>query len=87
MPAAQLAAALGAKIYTIGIGIEQPCQLPAFDPATGQAASSIRTAMSSPRLVLQPANYSVLGKMSQLVAREILSRHEPPRTAEHLRRD
>jgi Ca-activated chloride channel family protein len=36
LPAAQLAAALGIKIYTIGIGIEQPCNLPRFDPATGQ---------------------------------------------------
>src|SRR5579883_330784 len=27
VPAAQLAAALGAKIYTIGIGIEEPCRL------------------------------------------------------------
>src|SRR6266550_4078823 len=36
VPAAQLAAALGAKVYTIGIGIEQPCQLPVFDPATGK---------------------------------------------------
>jgi len=36
LPAAQLAAALGIKIYAIGIGIEQPCNLPRFDPATGQ---------------------------------------------------
>ena len=36
MPAAQLAAALGVKVYTIGIGIEQPCKLPLFDPATGK---------------------------------------------------
>jgi len=34
VPAAQLAAALGVKVYTIGIGIEEPCQLPMFDPAT-----------------------------------------------------
>src|SRR5712671_2182600 len=38
VPAAQLAAALGEKIYTIGIGIEQPCQLPLFDPSTGKLA-------------------------------------------------
>ncbi len=36
VPAAQLAAALGVKVYTIGIGIEQPCTLPLFDPATGK---------------------------------------------------
>jgi Ca-activated chloride channel family protein len=65
LPAAQLAAALGAKIYAIGIGIEQPCNLPAFDPATGQfkldAGGNI-----IPTLLLQPANYSVLGKMAAL---------------------
>src|SRR6478752_2999833 len=36
VPAAQLAAALGEKVYTIGIGIEEPCYLPAFDPSTGK---------------------------------------------------
>ena len=48
LPAAQLAAALGVKIYAIGIGIEQPCNMPAFDPATGQFGST-RTATSFPR--------------------------------------
>src|SRR5512144_3216436 len=36
IPAAQLAAALGVKIYTIGIGIEEPCELPEFEPSTGK---------------------------------------------------
>ncbi len=65
VPAAQIAAALGVKIYTIGIGIEAPCELPAFDPATGKLVlnsdGSIR-----PGMMLQPANYDVLGKMSAL---------------------
>jgi len=65
LPAAQLAATLGAKIYTIGIGIEQPCRLPAFDPGTGRlkldAAGNI-----TPTLLLQPANYSVLWKIAEL---------------------
>ena len=65
LPAAQLAAALGVKIYAIGIGIEQPCNLPRFDPATGQflldASGNI-----VPTLLLQPANYAVLGKMAAL---------------------
>jgi Ca-activated chloride channel homolog len=65
LPAAQLAAALGVKIYAIGIGIEQPCNLPAFDPATGQfrldASGNV-----IPTLLLQPANYAVLGKMAEL---------------------
>ena len=65
VPAAQLAAALGVKVYTIGIGIEQPCTLPLFDPSTGKleldANGNIR-----PGMTLQPANYDVLGKMSAL---------------------
>ncbi len=65
LPAAQLAAALGAKIYTIGIGIEQPCNLPAFDPATGNFKLDANGNLI-PTLLLQPANYSVLGKMADL---------------------
>jgi len=65
VPAAQLAAALGEKVYTIGIGIEAPCELPLFDPATGKlqldAGGNI-----IPALALQPANYAVLGKMAAL---------------------
>jgi Ca-activated chloride channel family protein len=65
LPAAQLAAALGAKIYTIGIGIEAPCNMPAFDPATGQFRLDANGNLI-PTLLLQPANYSVLGKMAEL---------------------
>ncbi len=65
LPAAQLAAALGAKIYSVGIGIEAPCNLPAFDPATGQFRLDANGNVI-PTLLLQPANYSVLGKMSAL---------------------
>jgi len=65
VPAAQLAAALGAKVYTIGIGLEEPCQLPAFDPATGKLRLDANGQIM-PTLVLQPANYSVLNKMSSL---------------------
>lgn len=65
VPAAQLAAALGAKVYTIGIGIEQPCQLPAFDPSTGKLKLDPYGRVI-PTLVLQPANYSVLGKIADL---------------------
>ena len=65
VPAAQLAAALGIKVYTIGIGIEKPCELPAFNPNTGKleldANGNVR-----PGMMLQPANYDVLGKMSAL---------------------
>jgi Ca-activated chloride channel family protein len=69
LPAAQLAAALGAKVYTIGIGIEQPCHLPAFDPATGKLKLDPNGNVI-PTLVLQPANYSVLGKIADLSGAE-----------------
>src|SRR5207248_8428625 len=59
IPAAQLAAALGIKVYSIGIGIEQPCELPVFDPATGKLWLDAQGNVSN-TLTLQPANYSVL---------------------------
>jgi Ca-activated chloride channel family protein len=65
LPAAQLAAALGTRIYTIGIGIDQPCNLPAFDPATGKLKLD-PSGNVIPTLLLQPANYSVLDKMASL---------------------
>lgn len=65
LPAAQLAASLGAKIYTIGIGIEQPCHLPSFDPSTGQLKLD-PAGKVIPTLLLQPANYSVLEKIAGL---------------------
>jgi Ca-activated chloride channel family protein len=64
-PAAQLAAAVGCKIYTIGIGIEKPCYMPSFDPATGKLKLDMNGNVI-PTLLLQPANYSVLGKMAEL---------------------
>jgi Ca-activated chloride channel family protein len=65
VPAAQLAAALGVKVYTIGIGVEQPCQLPLFDPGTGKLQLD-PAGNVIPAMTLQPANYSVLSKMSAL---------------------
>ena len=65
LPAAQLAAALGIKIYDVGIGIEAPCNLPAFDPATGKFRLDANGNIV-PTLLLQPANYSVLGRMADV---------------------
>jgi Ca-activated chloride channel family protein len=65
LPAAQLAAALGQKVYTIGIGIEEPTSLPLFDPSTGKLILD-QNGNVRPILTLQPANYEVLGKMSAL---------------------
>lgn len=63
LPAAQLAAALGVKIYTVGIGVEQSCNLPAFEPKTGTLKLD-GNGNVIPTLLLQPANYTVLGKIS-----------------------
>jgi Ca-activated chloride channel homolog len=63
VPAAQLAAMLGVKVYTIGIGIEQPCDLPVFDPSTGKLVLD-ENGNVKPGIVLQPANYEVLDKMA-----------------------
>lgn len=65
VPAAQLAAALKAKVYTIGIGIDEQCNLPKFSPMTGELELD-RNGNIIPTILLQPANYSVLGRMSQL---------------------
>src|SRR5690349_19749981 len=65
VPAAQLAAALGVKVYTIGIGIEKPCELPAFNPSTGKLELD-QFGHVKPGMMLQPANYEVLSKMSTL---------------------
>lgn len=65
VPAAQLAAALGIKIYTIGIGIEKPCPLYAFDPGTGKLEVDDHGNLR-PGMILQPANYDVLARMSAL---------------------
>jgi Ca-activated chloride channel family protein len=65
VPSAQLAAALGEKVYTIGIGIEAPCQLPRFDPSTGKLQLDANGQVIW-ALTLQPANYDVLDKMASL---------------------
>jgi Ca-activated chloride channel family protein len=65
VPSAQVAAALGAKIYTIGIGIEQPCRLPSFDPTTGKLRHGPNGEII-PTMILQPANYTVLADMARL---------------------
>jgi Ca-activated chloride channel family protein len=65
LPAAELAAAMKVKVYTVGLGKEEPCSLPAFDPLTGRLrldpAGNI-----IPTITLQPANYTVLKDISQI---------------------
>lgn len=66
VPAAQLAAAIGAKIYTIGLGLEVPSQLPNFDIPTGKLKHGPDGNVIFSQMTLQPANYTVLAKMAQL---------------------
>ncbi len=86
VPAAQVAAAIGAKIYTIGLGIEEPCKLPSFDPDTGKLKRDAAGEFI-PTITLQPANYTVLGGDGAARPRPVVSRQEPRRTAEHLQRN
>jgi Ca-activated chloride channel homolog len=65
VPAAQIAAAMGVKVYTIGIGKPEPCMLPAFNWDTGDlvldpAGRPIFT------VTIQPANYEVLQTMAEI---------------------
>ena len=73
---AQIAAALGIKIYTIGIGNEQPCNMPEFDPQTGQYKLDANGNLI-PSLLLQPANLYCAGQNGQFIGGPILSRHKP----------
>lgn len=65
VPAANLAAALGVKIYTIGLGQEAPCALPAFEPSTGKLRMNAN-GEPIPTITLQPPNYQVLDQISRL---------------------
>lgn len=65
IPGAEIAAGMRAKLYTIGIGKEEPCMLPNFDPATGKLLLDPGGNIK-PTIALQPANYKVLGDMSKI---------------------
>jgi Ca-activated chloride channel homolog len=65
IPAAQVAAAMGVKVYTIGIGRPEPCMLPAFNWETGDIILDPRGRPIF-TVTIQPANYDVLKTMSQI---------------------
>jgi len=67
LPAAEIAAAMRIKVYTVGIGREEPCMLPAFDPATGKLKFD-SAGQIIPTIALQPANYRVLDQMARLTS-------------------
>ncbi len=65
IPSAELAAAMGIKLYTIGLGKDEPTILPQFDIRTGLL---YRDAFGKtiPMQTINPANYEMLGKMAKL---------------------
>jgi Ca-activated chloride channel family protein len=66
LPAAEVARAMKARLYTIGIGKDEPIPLPAFDTSNGELRFD---PLGNPMLtstILQPANYAVLGKMADI---------------------
>ena len=77
LPAAQLAAALGVKIYAIGIGIEQPCNMPAFDPATGHFQAGCER-QCYPDAAAPAGELFRAWQNGRVVWREILPCHQPP---------
>lgn len=65
VPAAEVAAALGVKVYTIGLGQERSCAMPAFEPSTGKLRLDVQGRII-PTITLRPANYQVLDQMARL---------------------
>jgi Ca-activated chloride channel family protein len=65
VPAAEVAGALRMKIYTIGLGREAPCDLPLFNPETGELTLGPNGEVTRWQ-PLNPANYDMLSRMSQL---------------------
>jgi Ca-activated chloride channel family protein len=80
LPAAQLAAALGAKIYTIGIGIEQAVP-------TAHVRPGHRSVVARSGRKCDPHPDAATGQLHRAwkdvaaFARQFLPGHEPPRTA------
>ena len=65
VPAAELAAALGIRLYCVGLGKDEPTILPRFDTRTGRL---YRDALGKtiPMQTINPANYVMLEKMAGL---------------------
>lgn len=67
VPAAELAAALGQRIYTIGIGIDRETAMPEMDRYENKPARDARGhVMLNPMFKLPPANYTLLQKMAEI---------------------
>jgi len=66
IPAAEVARAMRARLYTIGIGRDEPIPLPSFDVSNGELRVD---SFGNPLLtstILQPANYAVLERMATI---------------------
>jgi Ca-activated chloride channel homolog len=66
VPAAEVARAMKARLYTIGIGKDEPTALPSFDVSNGQLRLDTFGSPLLTSTILQPANYAVLGKMAEI---------------------
>jgi Ca-activated chloride channel family protein len=65
VPSAELAAALGIRMYTVGLGKNEPTVLPQFDLRTGQLLRD-PFGKTIPMQTINPANYDMLDKMAKL---------------------
>jgi len=65
IPAAELAAAMGIKLYTIGLGKDEPTILPQFDRRTGKLNRDVFGKII-PMMTMNPANYEMLEKMAKI---------------------
>lgn len=65
VPAAEHAAALGIRLYCIGLGKDEPTVLPRFDIRNGRISRDL-LGKTIPMQTLNPANYEMLGKMAKV---------------------
>ena len=65
VPAAELAAAMGVRLYAIGLGKDEPTVLPQFDLKTGRLYRD-GAGRTLPMQTINPANYEMLGRMAKV---------------------
>jgi Ca-activated chloride channel family protein len=65
VPAAELAAAMGIRLYCIGLGKDEPTVLPQFDRRTGRLLRDY-LGKTIPMQTINPANYVMLVKMAKV---------------------
>ena len=65
VPAAELAAAMGIRLYAIGLGKDEPTVLPQFDIKNGQLYRDVN-GKTIPMQTINPANYEMLARMAKV---------------------